>query len=169
LRRYELEVAVMGQPPDELDVDANIIGDHPHVIVAPPDDRLAGRSAIAPIELDSETFVVREPGSGTRRLMESFFADAGITPRVGMQIGSNETIKQAVIAGLGIAFISGHTLDTALATRQLTILQIEGLPILRQWRVVNLRPRRLMPAAAAVREFFTSEGYTFLSDTAGMR
>lgn len=165
LRRYDLEMAVMGQPPDELDVDANIIGDHPHVIIAAPDHPLAGRASISSRDLAGETFVVREPGSGTLRLMESFFAKAGITPRVGMQIGSNETIKQAVIAGLGIAFISGHTLDSALSTNRLIILPVEGLPIIRQWRVVNLRTRRLMPAAAAVRDFFTHEGRQFLPDT----
>ena len=165
LRRYDLEMAVMGQPPDELDVDANIIGDHPHLIIAAPDHPLAGRSKIRSADLAEETFLVREPGSGTRRLMESFFARAGITPRIGMQIGSNETIKQAVIAGLGIAFISGHTLDSALSTDRLVILPVEGLPIIRQWRVVNLRARRLMPAAAAVRDFFTHEGKQFLPET----
>ena len=164
LRRYDLEMAVMGQPPEELAVDANVIGDHPHLIIAAPEHPLAGRISITSAELAEETFLVREPGSGTRRLMESFFATAGITPRIGMQIGSNETIKQAVIAGLGIAFISGHTLDSALSTNRLVILPVDGLPIIRQWRVVNLRARRLMPAAAAVRDFFTHKGKQFLPE-----
>ena len=162
LRHYELEIAVMGRPPDELDVDANIIGEHPHVIVAHPEHKLAQLDEIDPKMLANETFLVREPGSGTRTLMESFFANVGITPRIGMQIGSNETIKQAVIAGLGIAFISGHTIETALATNRLVILKVKGLPILRQWYVVHLRSRRLMPAAAAIREFFVRDGKQFL-------
>jgi len=164
LNRYAIDIAVMGRPPDQLDLDVNVIGDHPHVIIAPPDHPLACRAGIAPAELAGETFLVREPGSGTRGLMERFFAEAGIAPRIGMQIGSNETIKQAVIAGLGIAFISGHTIDSALATNSLTILDTVGLPIVRQWCVAHLRQRRLMPAAAAIRAFFIEEGRRYLPD-----
>jgi len=96
--------------------------------------------------------------------MERFFADAGIQPRIGMQIGSNETIKQAVIAGLGIAFISGHTIDSALTTKSLAILQVAGLPIVRQWCVVHIRQRRLMPAVNALRGFLVAQGGLYLPD-----
>jgi LysR family transcriptional regulator for metE and metH len=162
LRRGEIEIAIMGRPPNELDVDAEVIGDHPHVIVTSPDHPLAGQPAIDPGLLAHETFLVREPGSGTRSLMEKFFVSADIAPRIGMQIASNETIKQAVIAGLGIAFISGHTVEAELLTNRLVTLQVQGLPIVRQWHVVHLRPRRLMPAAAAVRDFFIQDGGLFL-------
>ena len=145
LQRYEIDLCVMGRPPEDLDVEAEIIGDHPHVIIAPPDHRLAHTANIDP-----------------RDAMERFFAGVGLTPRIGMQIGSNETIKQAVIAGLGIAFLSGHTIDSALATNSLAILDVTGLPIIRQWCVVNLRTRRLMPAATAIRDFFIQEGANFL-------
>jgi LysR family transcriptional regulator for metE and metH len=167
LNRYAIDIAVMGRPPDQLDVDVNVIGDHPHVIIAPPDHPLAQRANIAPAELASETFLVREPGSGTRGLMERFFAEAGIAPRIGMQIGSNETIKQAVIAGLGIAFISGHTIDSALATKSIAILDVEGLPIIRKWCIAHLRQRRLMPAASAIRAFFIEQGGRYLPDIVG--
>jgi LysR family transcriptional regulator for metE and metH len=141
LQHYEIDIAVMGRPPETLDVDATVIGDHPHVIIAPPDHPLVH--------------------AGT---MERFFADSGISPKYAMQIGSNETIKQAVIAGLGIAFISGHTIDSSLVTKSLAILQVEGLPILRKWCIVHLRQRRLMPAVAAIRAFFIEEGAGYLPD-----
>jgi LysR family transcriptional regulator for metE and metH len=169
LNRYSIDIAVMGRPPDQLDVEVDVIGDHPHVIIAPPDHPLANVPALAPERLAGETFLVREPGSGTRGLMERFFTDAGIAPRLGMQIGSNETIKQAVIAGLGIAFISGHTIDSALATKSLAILDVAGLPIVRQWCVAHLRQRRLMPAASAIRAFFIAEGRRYLPDILGSR
>jgi len=162
LQRHEIDLAVMGRPPEDLEVDINVIGDNPHVIIAPPDHPLLREGPIAPTRLADEIFLVREPGSGTRVLMERFFAETGLAPRIGMQIGSNETIKQAVIAGLGIAFISGHTIDSALVTHSLAILDVEGLPIIRKWCVVHLRQRRLMPAAISIRDFFVGEGRSYL-------
>jgi DNA-binding transcriptional LysR family regulator len=134
------------------------------VIIAARDHPLAKLRLVPPARLEEEVFLVREPGSGTRALMEKFFADAGIAPRIGMQISSNETIKQAVIAGLGIAFISGHTIDSSLITNSLTILPVEGLPIIRQWCIVHLRQRRLMPAVKAIRDFFIAESAHYLPD-----
>jgi DNA-binding transcriptional LysR family regulator len=164
LQQCEIDIAVMGRPPEELDVNATVIGDHPHVIIAASDHPLAKLELIKAAQLKDEVFLVREPGSGTRALMEKFFADAGITPRIGMQISSNETIKQAVIAGLGIAFISGHTIDSSLVTQSLKILPVEGLPIIRQWCIVHLRQRRLMPAVKAIRDFFIAESANYAPD-----
>ncbi len=107
---------------------------------------------------------MREPGSGTRGLMERFFADAGIAPRIGMQIGSNETIKQAVLAGMGIAFLSAHTIEMEVGTGRLVVLDVVGLPIVRTWYIVHLTERRLMPGTRALCEFLTSEGRRFLPD-----
>jgi LysR family transcriptional regulator for metE and metH len=168
LQRYEIDIAVMGRPPEDIDVDVTVLGDHPHVVIAYPDHPLAKAGWIAPSRLANEVFLVREPGSGTRGLMEKFFAEAGLAPRIGMQIGSNETIKQAVIAGLGIAFISAHTIDSALVTGSLAILQVEGLPIIRKWCLVHLRQRRLMPAVVALRAFIIREGASYLPDIQAM-
>ena len=159
---YEIEVAIMGRPPGELDVVAAVIGDHPHVIVAPIGHPMLRHVAIPPAALAGEVFLVREPESGTRTLMERFFSDAGLAPRIGMQIGSNETIKQAVIAGLGIAFLSAHTIDAELAARRLAVLDVSGLPVMRRWHVVHMRERRLMPAAEAARAFLSEQGWRYL-------
>jgi DNA-binding transcriptional LysR family regulator len=104
---------------------------------------------------------IRWPG-GTRLLAEQFLAQHGIKPRIGMEIGSNETIKQAVIAGLGIAFISGHTIASELQDGRLTVLDVAGLPEIRHWFVVRLAAKRLMPAAGALRDFLVAEGKSFL-------
>jgi DNA-binding transcriptional LysR family regulator len=164
LQRCEIDLAVMGRPPEALDVVFSVIGDHPHVIIAAPDHPLAALRQIPASRLADEVFLVREPGSGTRDQMEKFFTLSGIAPRIGMEISSNETIKQAVIAGLGIAFVSGHTIDSGLVTHSLTILPVEGLPIIRQWHVVHLRQRRLMPAVKAIRDFFIAEAARYLPD-----
>jgi DNA-binding transcriptional LysR family regulator len=162
LRALALDIAIMGRPPDDLPVDADFFGDHPHVVVARPDHRLAGRRAIDAATIARETFLVREPGSGTRGLMERFFGAAGVMPRIGMQIGSNETIKQAVIAGLGITFISAHTVEAELSGRRLVVLDVEGLPAVRQWFVVSARQRALLPAARKLRSFLLEEGRLYL-------
>jgi len=167
LRNYQLDIAIMGRPPIDLEVDVHLIGDHPHVVIAPTAHRLAHKAGIAPAELASETFLTREPGSGTRSLMEQFFGDAGIRPPIGMEMGSNETIKQAVIAGLGIAFISAHTVATELDERRLVILDVAGLPVIRQWFVVARNDKVLLPPARAMLDFLKVEGPHFLPRTQG--
>ncbi len=169
LRGHALDLAVTGRPPDELGVEAAEIGAHPHVVVASHDHPLVPVRRIPPEALADEIFLVREPGSGTRGLMERFFADAGIAPRIGMQIGSNETIKQAVLAGLGIAFLSAHTIEMEIDTGRLAVLDIVGLPIVRTWYVVHLTERRLMPGTRALCEFLTSEGRGFLPELGAVR
>jgi len=152
------DVAVMGRPPEGVDVESALIGDNPHVIIAPPDHPLAQQRRIPASALAGETMLTRETGSGTRTLAEQFFVEAGVAPRIGMEIGSNETIKQAVIAGLGIAFISADTIEAEIEDRRLAVLDVAGLPIVRQWYVVRPAAKRLMPAARALRDFLTKEG-----------
>lgn len=162
------DIAVMGRPPEGVPVESMPIGPNPHVLIAPPSHRLAGRKQIAPSELADETLLMRETGSGTRMLAERFFAAAGVTPRIGMEISSNETIKQAVIAGLGIAFLSAHTIEAEIADGRLAVLRVQGLPETRQWFVVRPAAKRLMPAARALRDFLTTEGRNLLPHVAGI-
>lgn len=158
-----IDLAVMGRPPDEIEVDYDPIGDHPHIIIAAPDHPLAGRARCAVDDLIDETFLVREPGSGTRALTERVLAEMSLAePRYGMQISSNETIKQAVMAGLGIALISAHTCANELQTGRLASLDIVGLPVMRQWFVVKRGDRKLLPAAGAFRRFMAEQGHRFL-------
>ncbi len=162
MRDYGTDFAVMGRPPDEFDVARDVIGDHPHVIVAPPDHPMAGRSKIDITDLSGETFLLREDGSGTRLLMQRLFAEVGLNPNIGMEIGSNETIKQAVMAGLGIALISAHTVAPESRDGRLVILDVAGLPVMRQWFVVRRSDRELMPASRALWDFLVKSGAEFL-------
>jgi LysR family transcriptional regulator for metE and metH len=167
LRGYELDIAIMGRPPVDIDMDVHLIGDHPHVIIAPTAHRLARKRQVTLAELSDETFLTREPGSGTRSLMEQLFGSAGLRPNIGMEMSSNETIKQAVIAGLGIAFISAHTVATDLDERRLVILDVVGLPVVRQWFVVSRKDKVLLPPARAMLEFLSARGAQFLPRTDG--
>jgi len=167
LRGYDLDFAIMGRPPADIEMDVHLIGDHPHVIIAPTAHRLARKSRIAPSELAGETFLTREPGSGTRGLMEQLFEQAGVRPKIGMAMSSNETIKQAVIAGLGIAFISAHTVATELDERRLVTLNVDGLPVIRQWFVLARKDKVLLPPAQAMLDFLSAKGAQFLPRTHG--
>ena len=162
LHGYDLDIAIMGRPPEGIDMNRHLIGDHPHVIIAPTAHRLARKPRLTLAALREETFLTREPGSGTRSLMEQLFERAGVQPRIGMAMSSNETIKQAVIAGLGIAFISAHTVATELDERRLSMLDVEGLPIVRQWFVVHRTDKVLLPPAQAMLDFLGAKGARFL-------
>ncbi|SPF79486.1 LysR substrate-binding domain-containing protein [Pseudoprimorskyibacter insulae] len=143
LRHGEFDLCIMGRPPRDPLVEAESIGPHPHVIIAPPDHPLAGRRHLRPRELAAERFVLREHGSGTRILTERFLAEVGGDDTIATtEMTSNETIKQAVIHGLGIALISAHTVAFELEVGRLVPLDVVGLPIQRTWYVispVNLR------------------------------
>lgn len=161
LRGDAIDVAIMGRPPLDIEVEQTLIGEHPHIMIAPVGHPLIGRR-LAPQELAGNTFLVREQGSGTRTLMERFFQEAEVTPRIGMEIGSNETIKQAVMAGLGLAFISAHTVAAEMADGRLAALDVDGLPVIRQWFVVKRSAKRLTPPATALSEFLSRRGSEFL-------
>lgn len=167
LRGYDLDFAIMGRPPADLDVDVRLIGDHPHVIIAPTGHRLARKSGLKLSDLAGETFLMREPGSGTRGLMEQLFENARVRPKIGMAMSSNETIKQAVIAGLGIAFISAHTVATELDERRLVALDVAGLPVVRQWFALSRKDKVLLPPARAMLDFLGERGAQFLPKTHG--
>ncbi len=169
LRGYDLDFAVMGRPPGGIEVESAVIGNHPHIIVAPPGHPMAGRRDIAFADLAGETFLLREDGSGTRALMQRLFDEAGLNPNLGMEIGSNETIKQAVIAGLGIAMISAHTVGAELQDGRLRELDVTGLPVMRQWFTVKLEKKRLLPAARAFWDFLVDSGTKYLPEANSRR
>lgn len=154
----QIDLAIMGRPPRELDTIAEPFAKHPLVIIAPPSHPLAARRRIALRQLADEQFLIREEGSGTRASMEHVFRERGIPFRVSMEVSSNETIKQAVMAGMGISFLSAHTVGLELAAGKLAILDVVGLPIMRDWYVIHLREKRLAPIAAAFRSFLLERG-----------
>ena len=154
LERREYDLLIMGRPPAHVAVDREVLGDHPHVLVAAPDHPLVGDSDILPEELQRETFLCREEGSGTRALMTRFLDRiGGGRPFNTVEMGTNETIKQAVMAGLGIAIISAHTCHSELAEGKLALLQAEGLPLVRQWFLIHRSDRELTRAAEVLRRF----------------
>jgi LysR family transcriptional regulator for metE and metH len=165
LESMELDFAITGLPPDHFGVKKEFISKHPQIIIAPPGHRLAKKHRIALSELQDETFLLREPGSGTRSITDKLFARNRNLPGSGLEFGSNETIKQAVMAGLGIAVISAHTVAAELKEKRLVALDVKGLPINRKWFVVKHANKRFLPSAQALWNFIARNGKHYLPQT----
>jgi LysR family transcriptional regulator, low CO2-responsive transcriptional regulator len=162
LRDYSLDLAITGRPPEDMALESRLIGDHPNIIIAKAGHPLASRKGLELRELAHEAFLMREQGSGTRQLMQRLTDDADFQPKIGMEFDSNETIKQAVMAGLGIAFISAHTVASEIEHGRLSVLDVVGLPMVRQWFVLRRIDKRLLPPAAAFQDFLSREAARFL-------
>lgn len=160
LTENTVDLVVMGQPPAEMDLEAAVFRDNPLVIVAPPDHPLARERRIPLERLQQEVFLVREPGSGTRIAMERFFSERGIHLTTGMEVGSNEAIKQSVEADLGLGLLARDTIALELELDRLVILDVRDFPIMRHWYVVHRRGKRLPPVAQAFKEFLLNGAST---------
>jgi DNA-binding transcriptional LysR family regulator len=167
LQANEVDLAIMGRPPRELATRAEPFASHPHVIVTPPDHPLVKAGHAPAAALADYEFLIREEGSGTRAAMEKFFADHRLEPRVAMEMTSNETIKQAVMAGMGISFLSLHTIGLELKAGLIAVPDIEDLPLAKRWYIVNTLAKTLSPAAEAFRYFMLEEAERFLAQEYG--
>lgn len=163
LQENQLDLALMGRPPAEVDTVSEPLADNLHVMVAPVDHPFVGRRNIDMHALRHETFLMREPGSGTRQLMEELFRAHLFKPGRLITLGSNETVKQTVMAGLGISLVSLHTLALELRAGEIAVLDVLGLPMLRTWHLVQLRQRRLSPSAIAFRQFMIEQTQPLLA------
>ncbi len=160
----EVDMAIMGQPPKDSQVEAIPFMDNPLIIVAPPEHRLAKRKRIAQKELEKEVFLVREPGSGTRGAMERFFREQKLKLTTGMGMGSLSSIKQGVQAGLGLGLLPRDAVRVELQIGHLVELKVKGLPIERQWFVVLHKGKRLSLAAEEFKSLLINEAVGLLSE-----
>lgn len=167
LQGNEVDIAVMGRPPTELATRAEPFAAHPHVFVAATDHPLLNIGHPTVESLRPYGFILRERGSGTRAALEKFLEKSRMEPRVVMEMTSNETIKQAVMAGMGISFLSLHTIGLELEHGLIARLDVEGTPIVRGWNVVHTLSKLLSPAAEAFRYFMLERAETFLAEKYG--
>lgn len=163
LRDAEIDLAVMGRPPKAIETQTFAFAAHPHVFVAAPDHELARRSAIPARELDGVAFILREPGSGTLQHVTDFFNAHQLQPMVAMEMPSNESIKQAVMAGMGLSFLSLHTIGLEVRNGLIRVLPVEGTPIMRTWNVVRISSKVMSPAAEALQRFIVERGEAHLA------
>lgn len=167
----EVDLSVMGRPPKEVATRSEAFAAHPLVFVCPPRHRLLdiGRSPVSAME--GYALIVREHGSGTRSAMDAFFMEHRFEPRITMEMSSNETIKQAVMAGLGLSFLSLHTIGLEVRSGLMQVLDVEGTPLMRMWHIVHLQSKVLSPSAEAFRYFIIerAEAHLVAHDEALLR
>ena len=152
------DLAVMVRPPLDADTVNEAFAPHPYVILAAPGHPLVGKKRIPISRLAGEPFVVREKGSDTSHAMQEFFGDRLTGLNIAMEIRSTETIKQAVMAGMGLSFLSAHTLSRELHDRSLAVLDVQGFPMMLNWYVVHRQNKRLPPVAQAFRDYLIQDG-----------
>ncbi|HPR43939.1 MAG TPA: LysR substrate-binding domain-containing protein [Ottowia sp.] len=167
LEAGEVDLAIMGRPPKELATRAEPFAAHPHVFVAAPDHPLVRAGELAVKQLRGVPFIMRESGSGTRAALERFLGGEAANLNVVMEMASNETIKQAVMAGLGVSFLSLHTIGLELRHGLIALLPVQGSPVVRSWNCVHTQAKYLSPAAEAFRYFVLEQGEAFLAQQFG--
>jgi DNA-binding transcriptional LysR family regulator len=163
MQQGDIELAIMGRPPQNWPTRAEPFAVHPHVLVTSIDHPFSRMEFVPARALANEGFIVREPESGTRAALDEYMHTHRMKPRVVMQMSSNEAIKQAVMAGMGVALLSLHTLGLELDHHLIAAPETEGLPLMRRWHVVNNQAKTLSPAAEAFRYFMLERGETYLA------
>ena len=161
------DLAIMVRPPLDMDTVSEPFAPHPYVIVERPDHPLASKKRIPVSRLAREPFVVREKGSDTWNSMEEGFRGHLADLNIAMEIKSTETIKQALIAGMGVSFLSAHTVSRELQAGSLAVLDVQGFPLMLHWYVVHRKHKRLPPVAQAFKSFLLNDGAAWIEQTVG--
>ncbi len=155
LRENRDDLYIMSMPPADIEVERRTFLPNPLVVIASKSHRLAQRRSIALTRLAKERFILRELGSGTRMACDAHFLAHGFEPNVRLELGSNEAIKHAVAAGLGLAVLSRHALASPAAPDIVTVLNVRGFPVHSNWFILYPRGKQLSPLAA---EFLATTG-----------
>jgi DNA-binding transcriptional LysR family regulator len=153
LRNNADDLYIMSQPPADIEVERHTFLPNPLVVIAPREHPLAARKRIALDSLAGEPFVMREPGSGTRLACEAHFAQAGFAPRIRLELGSNEAIRQAVEGELGLGIVSLHALAGVAPGERPAVLPVSGFPIRSSWSILYPLGKRLSPIASVFLDY----------------
>lgn len=162
LENNTVDMVIMGRPPERVEVEDGVFMENPLVLIAPPNHPFAKEKSIQLNRLEREAFLVREEGSGTRKAMEKFFQQHGIKMKMGMEMSSDEAIKQSVQAGLGLGIMSRDAVQNELNLGLLIMPDVLHFPITRHWHVMHRKGKRLSPIAEAFKDFLLDEAAQIL-------
>lgn len=164
LRERRVDLAIMGEPPAGVNLRRIPFALDRMSFVTAPEHPLAGRKRIPPGALAGERLLLREPGSGTRGNMERFLRAHGVKLLRADELGSNETLKQGVMAGMGVAFLSHHTFAMEAEAGRLVRLDVRGTPVEREWNVLVYADRQPSLALVALQEFLQGAGRKLMQE-----
>ncbi|WP_018294946.1 LysR family transcriptional regulator [Mariprofundus ferrooxydans] len=160
----EDDIYILATLPERIDIEVHPFLKDELVVFAHPKHPLANKKNIPPELLLGERIISREAGSGIRMTFERLLAERGVTLEPYMELGSGEAIKQAVMSGIGIATLSTFSLKLELETGRLVVLDVEGMPIRRNWYAVHRRGKHLTPSALKFIEFLQTADISVLSE-----
>ncbi|NEQ31784.1 MAG: LysR family transcriptional regulator [Leptolyngbya sp. SIO4C5] len=155
----EDDLYIISQPPEQPDLKIHPFLENPLIVLAPKSHPLAGQAKIPITALNDESFIMREPGSGTRQAVQKLLEQHKIDVRVRLELGSNEAIKQAIAGGLGISVLSQHTIISEGTAGEFAILDVEHFPIERHWYVSHLAGKQLSVVAESFLQYLMEESH----------
>ncbi len=158
LAAQDVDLAVMGRPPVEIQVDACAVGSNPLAFVASPAHPLAAQGPLSLAQVADVPLLVRERGSGTRTAVERVFKSQGLRLRIGSELSSNEAIKQMCVAGFAPAYLSMLTCPLELDAGLLRVLPLPDNPTVSQWHVVRVSGQPVPQVALAFEDFLRRTG-----------
>jgi DNA-binding transcriptional LysR family regulator len=164
LQNYDPDFVIMGEPPSKLDLDSQLIMENPLIVIASPNHPLVKKyksKKIPMAEIIKEAFVVREEGSGTKAAIRRHFKKHNYDFISSYEMSSNESIKHAVVAGLGLGIVALHTIKLELEAKNVVILNVENFPLERYWHLVSRKGRRLSPAAVEFQAFILASAESY--------
>lgn len=164
LRNNEDDLYMFAGPPDQQEVMVQAILSNPLVVLARSDHPLAGEKGIALSRLANEPFLIREQGSGTRMATLKLFEQRGLTPKIRMELNTNEAIREAILAGLGVSILSRYTFGSEPEQTKLVCLDVEGFPLESHWHFVYPVGKHLSVTARAFMDFARAEAKNLAFD-----
>ncbi len=162
LAEHRLDLVIGGYPPEESEVEVHSFARHPHCLVASPDNPLTALREINWRDLGNEPFIMREAGSTTRKFLEHLLQVQGLQVNANLELEGNETVKQAVMVGLGITFLSAHVFQLELQTGKLAVLDVIDMPKWLDWCLITRREASVPAVRQAFCDFVIADGAKFV-------
>jgi len=162
LYNNEFQLAILTQLPDDPSIIATPFLDNPLVMACPPNHPLSNKTSLTLQNIKDEPFIFREPGSGTRMVMERLLQKADIEPNIAMELGTNEAVKQAIMAGIGISLISYLSMYSELNTGKIDILQVKTFPVKTRWHTLYRKNKVITRVLKNFLDFLEQDNLTEL-------
>jgi DNA-binding transcriptional LysR family regulator len=153
LANNEDDLYIFAAPLARDDLVTQALLPNPLVVFARDDHPLANARSIAFERIAEEPFILREPGSGTRLLATRLFEQRGVIPKISLELSTDEAIREAILAGMGVSIMSRFTLGQESESTRLICLDVNGFPLENHWHFAYPIGKQLSATARAFMDF----------------